>query len=127
LSVWPEISAALTVVPYYTRPSEAGVVAHFTALAAASPVPLLIYNIPQRTGQFVGWRALRRLAGLPGVTGVKQAVGGVDADTVMLMADLPDGFAVLGGDDLFAAPLLALGASGPSWPRRTRAPRASPT
>ena len=112
LSAWPEVSAALTVVPYYTRPSEAGVVAHFTELAAASPVPLLIYNIPQRTGVAIGWRALRRLAGLPNIAGMKQAVGGVDADTVMLMGDVPEGFAVLGGDDLFASPLLALGASG---------------
>ena len=112
LAHWPEISAALTVVPYYTRPSEAGVVAHFTELAGASPVPLVVYNIPQRTGQAVGWRALRRLAELPGIAGVKQAVGGIDADTVMLMAGRPDGFAVLGGDDVFASPLLALGASG---------------
>jgi len=112
LSAWPEVSAALTVVPYYTRPSEAGVVAHFTALAAESPVPLVIYNIPQRTGQAVGWRALQRLAALPNVAGMKQAVGGIDADTVMLMAGLPEGFAVLGGDDMFASSLLALGASG---------------
>jgi 4-hydroxy-tetrahydrodipicolinate synthase len=112
LSAWPEVSAALTVVPYYTRPSQAGVVAHFTELAAASPVPLVIYNIPQRTGVQIGWRALRRLAELPGVAGLKQAVGGIDADTAMLMADLPEGFAVLCGDDVFAAPLLALGASG---------------
>jgi 4-hydroxy-tetrahydrodipicolinate synthase len=112
LSAWPEIAAALTVVPYYTRPSEDGVVAHFTALAQQSPVPLIIYNIPHRTGQAVGWRALRHLAGLPGIAGIKHAVGGIDTDTVMLMADRPDGFAVLGGDDLFAAPLLALGAAG---------------
>jgi len=112
LTAWPEVSAALVVVPYYTRPSEAGVVAHFTQLAAASPVPLIIYNIPYRTGQTVGWRALRRLAGLPGIAGVKHAVGGIDEDTVRLLADLPDGFAVLGGDDAFASPLLALGAAG---------------
>jgi 4-hydroxy-tetrahydrodipicolinate synthase len=112
LSAWPEVSAALTVVPYYTRPSEAGVVAHFTELAAASPVPLVIYNIPQRTGVQIGWRALRRLAEVPRIAGLKQAVGGVDADTAMLMAGLPGGFAVLAGDDMFASPLLALGASG---------------
>lgn len=107
-----EVSAALTVVPYYTRPSQEGVIAHFTRLAEASPVPLIIYNIPYRTGQHVGWQALRRLAELPGIAGVKQAVGGIDDDTVRLMADLPDGFAVLAGDDLFASPLLALGAAG---------------
>jgi 4-hydroxy-tetrahydrodipicolinate synthase len=112
LTAWPEVSAALTVVPYYTRPSEEGVVAHFTALTAESPVPLIIYNIPYRTGRVVGWRALRRLAGLPGIAGIKQAVGGIDEDTVRLMADRPERFAVLGGDDVFAAPLLALGASG---------------
>jgi 4-hydroxy-tetrahydrodipicolinate synthase len=112
LAAWPEISAALVVVPYYTRPSEAGVIAHFTRLAGDSPVPLIIYNIPYRTGQTVGRQALRRLAELPGIAGVKHAVGGIDEDTVRLLADLPDGFAVLGGDDAFAAPLLALGAAG---------------
>jgi 4-hydroxy-tetrahydrodipicolinate synthase len=112
LKEWPEISAALTVVPYYTRPSQDGVIAHFTALAAQSPVPLVVYNIPYRTGQAMGWRALRQLAGVPGIAGIKHAAGGVDTDTVMLMADLPDRFAVLGGDDAFVPALLALGASG---------------
>jgi 4-hydroxy-tetrahydrodipicolinate synthase len=112
LAAWPEVSAALTVVPYFTRPSEEGVIAHFTRLAAESPVPLIIYNVPGRTGQVVGWRALRKLAGLAGIIGVKHAVGGIDEDTVTLMADLPDGFAVLGGDDVFASPILALGAAG---------------
>jgi 4-hydroxy-tetrahydrodipicolinate synthase len=112
LKAWPEISAALTVVPYYTRPSEQGVIAHFTALARQSPVPLVVYNIPYRTGQAMGWRALRQLAGLPGIAGIKHAAGSIDSDTVMLMADLPDRFAVLGGDDVFAPALLALGAAG---------------
>lgn len=112
LAAWPEVSAALTVVPYFTRPSQEGVFAHFAHLAQASPVPLIIYNVPHRTGQRVGWQTLRRLAGLPGIAGVKQAVGGIDEDTVRLMADLPAGFAVLAGDDLFASPLLALGAAG---------------
>ncbi len=112
LTAWPEITAALTVVPYYTRPAEEGVVAHFTSLAAASPVPLIIYNIPYRTGQVLSWKALRRLADLPRIAGIKHAVGGIDEDTIRLMADVPDGFAVLGGDDAFASPLLALGAAG---------------
>src|SRR5216683_5121947 len=111
LAAWPEVSAALTVVPYFTRPSEDGVIAHFTRLAAESPLPLIVYNVPGRTGQVVGWRALRKLAGLAGIIGVKHAVGGIDEDTVRLMADLPDGFAVLGGDDVFASPILALGAA----------------
>jgi len=112
LTAWPEVSAALTVVPYYTRPSEEGVVAHFTTLAAQSRVPLIIYNIPYRTGQAMGYRALRRMADLPGIAGIKHAAGGIDEDTVRLMADRPERFAVLGGDDMFASPLLALGAAG---------------
>lgn len=112
LSAWPEVSAALIVVPYYTRPSEAGVIAHFTRLAADSPVPLVVYNIPYRTGRVLSAATLLALAALPGVAGVKHAVGAVDQDTVMLMAARPDDFAVLAGDDVFAAPLLALGASG---------------
>jgi len=112
LAAWPEISAALTVVPYYTRPSEAGVIAHFTTLAAQSAVPLIIYNVPYRTGRVVGWQALRRLADLPGIAGVKHAAGSVDEDTVRLMADRPEPFAVLCGDDVLASALLALGAAG---------------
>lgn len=104
------VTAALTVVPYFTRPSEAGVLAHFRALAAASPVPLVVYNIPYRTGQVLGIDALRGLAALPNVIGFKHAVGGVD-DTTLALLNAPDA-AVLAGDDLFAAPLLALGAPG---------------
>jgi 4-hydroxy-tetrahydrodipicolinate synthase len=112
LAAWPEICAALVVVPYYSRPGEDGVVAHFRALAMASPVPLVIYNIPYRTGQAVSWEALRELAALPGVAGVKHAVGGIDRDTIAMMAGAPPDFAVLAGDDLYAPALLALGAAG---------------
>jgi 4-hydroxy-tetrahydrodipicolinate synthase len=112
LAAWPEIGAALVVVPYYNRPGEDGVVAHFRALAPDSPVPLIIYNIPYRTGQKVSWPAMRQLAMLPGVAGVKHAVGGIDRDTVAMMAEAPAGFAVLAGDDLYAPALLALGAPG---------------
>ena len=104
--------AALVTVPSFVRPSEAGVVAHFRALAAESPVPLIIYNIPYRTGQSVSAATLRTIAEVPGIAGVKHAVGGVDQDTVDLLADPPPGFAVLGGDDLFAPAVLALGAHG---------------
>jgi 4-hydroxy-tetrahydrodipicolinate synthase len=112
LATWPEVSAALTVVPYYTRPSEEGVVAHFSRLAADSPVPLIVYNIPYRTGRPLSVRTLLQLAAVPGIVGVKHAVGAVDQDTVLLMAGRPGDFAVLAGDDVFASPLLALGAAG---------------
>lgn len=108
----PEVTAALSLVPPFLRPGEAGVVAHFAALAAVSPVPLVVYHVPYRTGQHLSAGAIRRLAGIDGVAGVKYAVGGIDADTIELLADPPDGFAVLGGDDAFISPLLALGAHG---------------
>lgn len=108
----PEVAAALTVVPYYLRPSQEGILAHFARLAAESPVPLIVYNIPYRTGVALTWRTLRALAEIPGIVGVKHAVGGIDADTVRFMAEVPAGFAVLAGDDAFLSPLLALGAAG---------------
>lgn len=112
LAAWPEVAAALTVVPYYTRPSEEGVVAHFTRLAAGRPVPLVVYNIPYRTGRVLSAETLLKLARVPGIAGVKHAVGALDQDTVLLLAGRPGDFAVLAGDDVFASPLLALGAAG---------------
>jgi 4-hydroxy-tetrahydrodipicolinate synthase len=112
LAAWPEVSAALTVVPYYTRPSEEGVLAHFTRLAAGSPVPLIVYNVPYRTGRVLSGQTLLRLARVPKIIGIKHAVGAIDDDTMTLLAGRPDDFAVLGGDDVFISPLLALGADG---------------
>ncbi|WP_227979559.1 4-hydroxy-tetrahydrodipicolinate synthase [Nocardia spumae] len=108
----PRIAGALTVVPYYTRPSEAGVIEHFRRLAAASPVPLIIYNVPQRTGRPLAARTLCQLADIPNVAGFKHAVGAVDEATIGLLAAVADRTAVLCGDDLYAAPQLALGARG---------------
>jgi len=112
LSRYPQVRAALTVVPYYTRPGDAGVVEHFRTLALSSPVPLVIYNIPYRTGQAVTWRTMAELAKTPGIGGVKHAAGGIDEETVAMMAERPPSFSVLGGDDLYISALLGLGADG---------------
>ncbi|MDF3292773.1 4-hydroxy-tetrahydrodipicolinate synthase [Streptomyces silvisoli] len=112
LKRWPEATAALVSVPYFTRPSEEGVLAHFEALAAESHLPLVVYNVPYRSGQSLSAHTLRRLAVLPQVVGVKHAVGAIDAETIDLLADLPDGFAVLAGDDIYLSGLLALGGAG---------------
>ncbi|MCA2228692.1 4-hydroxy-tetrahydrodipicolinate synthase [Nonomuraea aurantiaca] len=106
------VSAALLTVPYFLRPSERGVIAHFEALAEETPVPLVIYHIPYRTGQAVSAATLRHLGGHPMIAGVKYATGGIDQHALDLLGDLPEGFEVLGGDDLFISPLLALGAAG---------------
>ncbi|MYT33746.1 4-hydroxy-tetrahydrodipicolinate synthase [Streptomyces sp. SID8354] len=105
--------AALVPVPPFVRPSEDGVLAHFAHLAERSPVPLVIYHIPHRTGQALGAGTLRRLCRMPGVIGAKLATGSVlDHDTVELLGDLPPGVTVLAGEDAFLVPLLALGAAG---------------
>jgi 4-hydroxy-tetrahydrodipicolinate synthase len=106
------VTAALCVVPYYLRPSQAGIVAHFEAVAAASPVPLVLYNIPSRTGRVLERDGLLRLANHPNVAGVKQSAGGLDEATLGVLADAPPGFAVLGGDDAFLFPLVLLGGAG---------------
>src|SRR5262249_3011395 len=78
--------AALQVVPPFVRPGEDGVVAWFERVARDSPAPVIIYYVPHRTGQNLSADAWRRLAVLPGVAGVKYAVGGIDAATVALLA-----------------------------------------
>ncbi|MEV7414571.1 dihydrodipicolinate synthase family protein [Streptomyces sp. NPDC089919] len=112
LARWPEAGAALVTVPAFVRPGRAGVLAHFAALAQASPVPLIVYHIPYRTGSELDAATLRALGELPGVIGVKYATGAVGPEAVDLLADPPQGFAVLPGDDTVASPMLALGAPG---------------
>ncbi|MCQ4120988.1 4-hydroxy-tetrahydrodipicolinate synthase [Rhodococcus tibetensis] len=107
-----DVAGALVVVPYYTRPSEAGVVAHFEYVAERSPLPLILYNVPYRTGQQLGWESLVRLSGHPQIVGIKQAVGAVDIDTARLLAEPSDSFSVLAGEDALVSPLLAMGATG---------------
>jgi 4-hydroxy-tetrahydrodipicolinate synthase len=108
----PAVIASLAVVPYYVRPSESAIVRHFEFVADRSPVPLVVYNIPYRTGRGLGADALLELAAMPNLAGMKQAVGSLDADTLTLLANVPDGFAVLGGDDAFLAPLVLMGGDG---------------
>jgi 4-hydroxy-tetrahydrodipicolinate synthase len=104
--------ASLAVVPYYVRPSESAIVAHFEQVAARSPVPVLVYNVPPRTGVGLGADALLELAAVDGIAGMKQSVGAVDTDSVRVLAGAPADFALLCGDDAFILPLLALGAAG---------------
>jgi 4-hydroxy-tetrahydrodipicolinate synthase len=108
----PALTAALIVVPYYVRPSEAGIVAHFRAVADASPVPVVVYNIPVRTGRNLGPAGLLELARHPRIAGVKQAVGALDADTLEILAGAPSEFSVLGGDDSFLLPTVLMGGAG---------------
>jgi 4-hydroxy-tetrahydrodipicolinate synthase len=108
----PAVVGALVVVPYYVRPSEAGIVAHFKAVAAVSPVPIVLYNVPYRTGRSMGADAILELASTPNVAGIKQAVGALDADTLRVLEEAPSGFGVLGGEDIILFQIAALGGVG---------------
>jgi 4-hydroxy-tetrahydrodipicolinate synthase len=105
-------AAFLVVVPYYTRPSEAAIVEHFAAVATAVSTPLVIYNIPYRTGRSLGPEAILELAGHPGVIGLKQSVGALDHDTLEILRRRPAGFAVLAGDDAYIVPTVLMGGGG---------------
>jgi 4-hydroxy-tetrahydrodipicolinate synthase len=108
----PGVTASLAVTPYYVRPLEAAIVAHLRLVAERSPVPVVTYNIPYRTGRGLGAAALLELAAAENVAGVKQAVNGIDVDTLSVLAGAPEGFAVLGGDDPYLFPLTLMGATG---------------
>ncbi|TWS24766.1 4-hydroxy-tetrahydrodipicolinate synthase [Tsukamurella sputi] len=112
----PRADFALVVVPYYTRPSEAGVVEHYRRVAAESPVPVIVYDVPQRTGRTLSVDTLLALAALDGVAGFKHASGGVTETTVRLLAAIntstPGAVSVLAGDDPFVGAVLALGGHG---------------
>ena len=108
----PAVVGALVVVPYYNRPAEAAIVEHYRMVAEASPVPIVAYNVPARTGRGLASRALLDVAAIPNVAGVKQAVATLDVDTLEVLAEAPSGFGVLSGDDYLAFPMVCMGAVG---------------
>lgn len=105
-------AAILAVTPYYNRPPQAGLRAHFEAVAGATSLPVLLYDIPVRTGRKVSSETILALAReVPNIVGLKDAAGDVAA-TARLLAAAPDGFECYSGDDALTLPLLAVGAVG---------------
>ena len=106
--------AVLVVTPYYNRPSQIGIVAHFTAVAAATALPVMLYDIPSRTGREIEVDTLVELARIPNIIGVKDATARVDkaADVIAATRGAPGGFDVWSGSDEVNLPLMAVGAVG---------------
>ncbi len=105
-------SAILSVVPPYNKPSQDGIFYHFKAVAEASPLPVILYNVPGRTGVNMTADTTLRLAHeVPGIIGVKEASGDIH-QIQRLLREKPDSFVVLSGDDGLTYPLMALGAQG---------------
>lgn len=103
--------ALLVVTPYYNKPNRSGMIVHFRAVTEEVGLPVVVYNVPGRTGQNLGTELALRLAELPGIVGIKDASGNLE-QVAELVAGRPEGFAVLSGDDALALPAMALGADG---------------
>jgi|SRR5450631_1892231 len=103
--------AVLSASPYYSRPSQEGLYQHYKALASASPKPVLIYNVPSRTGRNVNVSTVLRLAELSNIGGIKEA-GGDMAQCALILRDRPADFLVVSGDDALAFPQIAIGMHG---------------
>ncbi len=106
------VDGILAVTPYYNRPSPAGISAHFRAIADASDLPVILYDIPVRSGRRIGPQLTVALAReVPTILGVKDATGDV-ASAATVVADSPDGFDVYCGDDSLTLPFASIGAAG---------------
>jgi 4-hydroxy-tetrahydrodipicolinate synthase len=101
----------LSVGPYYNKPTPEGFFRHFSAVADASPVPVVVYNVPGRTGSNIDAKTLLRLAGHANVAAVKEASGSL-GQVMEILRDRPAGFEVLSGDDAFTLAFMAHGAEG---------------
>ena len=105
------VAGILALCPYYSRPSQAGIEGHLSAIAESTDLPVVIYDIPIRTGRKVATDVLVRLSNVGNVVGVKDATAN-PAETARLIAATDDDFEVYSGDDTFTLPLLAVGAVG---------------
>ena len=105
------IDGILSVVPYYNKPNQRGMKAHFTAIADASPVPVILYNVPGRVGVNLQAATCVELAKHPNIVAVKEASGNL-MQIMEILRDKPADFDVLSGDDGITQPMMALGATG---------------
>ena len=101
----------LSVTPYYNKPTPDGLYQHYKAIAESTRLPIVVYNVPGRTGVNVDPATLVRLAGIRNIVGVKEASGNI-SQMCEICATVPEGFIVLSGDDALTLPLMAVGGRG---------------
>ncbi|ROT08936.1 4-hydroxy-tetrahydrodipicolinate synthase [Muribaculaceae bacterium Isolate-104 (HZI)] len=107
-----DFGAVLSVVPYYNKPSQEGIYQHYSAIAKSSPLPIILYNVPGRTGVNMSAETTLRLAAEhPNIIGVKEASGNISQMDEIIKKKHPD-FLVISGDDGITFPLITLGAAG---------------
>jgi len=105
------VSALLSVSPYYNKPSQAGIEAHIKTVADASPVPVILYNVPGRTGSNMSASTTLALSQHPNIIGIKEASGNLE-QCMKIAAEAPKGFLLISGDDMLTVALYAIGAKG---------------
>jgi len=103
--------AVLSVAPYYNRPSQEGIYQHYKAISQASPLPIILYNVPSRTGVNITAETTLRLAHLPGIIGIKEASGNMEQIRTILR-EKPEDFFVLSGDDSLTLNIMDEGGLG---------------
>jgi 4-hydroxy-tetrahydrodipicolinate synthase len=105
------VDALLSVSPYYNKPSQEGIYQHFKAVADASPVPVILYNVPGRTASNITAETTLRLAAHGNIIGVKEASGNLE-QCMRIARDKPKDFMLISGDDMFTVALYSMGAHG---------------
>jgi len=103
--------ALLSVTPYYNKPTQEGLYRHFKAVAEAVSIPVILYNVPGRTGVNLLPDTVVRLSEIPNITGIKEASGNIDQISE-LAVKVPDGFRIISGDDANTIPIMSLGGVG---------------
>jgi 4-hydroxy-tetrahydrodipicolinate synthase len=106
------IDSILSICPYYTKPSQRGIYAHFEAVAKASPLPVILYNVPGRTSKNIDPDTVIKLANdFKNIVAIKEASGNMN-QIMSILAKKPEDFAVISGDDSLAVPMISLGCIG---------------
>ena len=106
------VDAILSVTPYYNKPNQGGIYAHYAAVSKNSPVPVILYNVPSRTGVNMNWETTVGLANdFPNLIAVKEASGDM-TQVINIIDNKPKDFLVISGDDLFTLPIIAMGGDG---------------
>jgi 4-hydroxy-tetrahydrodipicolinate synthase len=105
------LTAILSVSPYYNKPNQQGIIYHYTEVANASPLPIILYNVPGRTGSNMTASTQLELAKHPNIVATKEASGNME-QVMSILKDKPSDFLVISGDDALTFPILACGGSG---------------
>jgi 4-hydroxy-tetrahydrodipicolinate synthase len=104
--------AALIITPYYNKPTQNGLVAHFEMIANAADIPIILYNVPSRTGVDMSVATIAQLAKHPNIAGIKEATGDMGKASEIIAKTKDDGFVLLSGDDIATLPLMSIGGVG---------------